>query len=382
MPNTKNHHRPKGLEKANIFTGKKFLGAVKSPCIRFGMKVLSIYLSAILVFCVIFACTSIPVMYEEPIPDAFYIDRENITPDRITLDNLEAVSAQVRDLRQLIIDMDGPTLFPEDWKELDLMYNLTGQQEKTSTLRETQESIARYNVTNNAFKALNVKTMSRLYGDDVPEYIAERQTGINESYQPVQPVVIAPEVAQPEVVQPVVIVPEVVQPEIVQPVVIAPEVVQPEVVTPEVVQPEVVQPVAVPQVVITPEVAQLEVVTPEVVIPEVVQPVAVPQVIEPVPEIVQTPAATPVREGRSFPAQYKVRSWKDYKDCFWNIAAKPWVFNDPRKWRLLYEANKDRLPNPDNPNLILEGMILIIPSINGEIRDGMWDKDQSYPEFK
>jgi nucleoid-associated protein YgaU len=80
----------------------------------------------------------------------------------------------------------------------------------------------------------------------------------------------------------------------------------------------------------------------------------------------------------ALPARYTVRLWAVSKDCLWNIAGRPWAYGDPAKWRLLYNANKARMPQPDNPDLIHPGMILDIPSIKGEIRQGLWEADRTY----
>lgn len=72
------------------------------------------------------------------------------------------------------------------------------------------------------------------------------------------------------------------------------------------------------------------------------------------------------------PKQYTVRTWRVEKDCLWTIAGYPWVYGDPWKWRELYNANKDKMPEPANPDLINPGMVLDIPSIQGETRQGMW----------
>ena len=74
----------------------------------------------------------------------------------------------------------------------------------------------------------------------------------------------------------------------------------------------------------------------------------------------------------SLPSQYTVRSWANEKDCFWNIAGYPFVYGDPWKWRELYNANRSKLPNPNNPNVIEPGTILDIPALPGETRSGMW----------
>jgi nucleoid-associated protein YgaU len=71
------------------------------------------------------------------------------------------------------------------------------------------------------------------------------------------------------------------------------------------------------------------------------------------------------------PAQYLVKAWGQVKDCLWNIAARPEVYNDPAQWQRLYTANRSKFPEPNNPNLIEPGMLLDIPSINDEYRFGV-----------
>jgi len=70
-------------------------------------------------------------------------------------------------------------------------------------------------------------------------------------------------------------------------------------------------------------------------------------------------------------AQYRVKTWSGYKDCLWNIAAKKEIYGDPWKWRVIYNANKNKLPNPNNPNVVEPGTLLDIPSIKGEYRAGI-----------
>ncbi|MDR1867139.1 MAG: LysM peptidoglycan-binding domain-containing protein [Treponema sp.] len=86
----------------------------------------------------------------------------------------------------------------------------------------------------------------------------------------------------------------------------------------------------------------------------------------------------PSSSGGVLPAQYTVRSWYTTRDCLWNIASWPWVYGDPMRWTVLYNANRNKLPNPDNPDLILPGMILDIPTIRGETREGMWNESITY----
>ncbi|MCL2763639.1 MAG: LysM peptidoglycan-binding domain-containing protein [Treponema sp.] len=75
------------------------------------------------------------------------------------------------------------------------------------------------------------------------------------------------------------------------------------------------------------------------------------------------------------PAQILVRTWVHYRDCLWNIAAMPEVYGDPWQWPRLYDANRDKMPQRHNPDLIHPEMILDIPSIRGELRHGILVRD-------
>jgi nucleoid-associated protein YgaU len=86
--------------------------------------------------------------------------------------------------------------------------------------------------------------------------------------------------------------------------------------------------------------------------------------------------APPPADLPKSPNQYKVRPWDIFGDCFWNIAA--WFYNDPWKWPVIYEANKDKLPEPDNPDWVEVGTILDLPSIDGKPREGYWDSGRAY----
>ena len=93
-------------------------------------------------------------------------------------------------------------------------------------------------------------------------------------------------------------------------------------------------------------------------------------------------ARTPVTaEPTPLPQYYTVKLVISRRDCFWRIAGFPFVYNDPWKWRLLYDANKDLLENPSNPDLIEPGQRFIIPSASGETREGDYDPDVSYPAY-
>jgi nucleoid-associated protein YgaU len=78
----------------------------------------------------------------------------------------------------------------------------------------------------------------------------------------------------------------------------------------------------------------------------------------------------------ALPTQYIVRPWDEFGDCFWNIAK--WFYGNPWKWRTIYNANKEKIPDPNNPNLIDIGTVLDIPSLKGEVRVGLWDSGRPY----
>lgn len=84
----------------------------------------------------------------------------------------------------------------------------------------------------------------------------------------------------------------------------------------------------------------------------------------------------------TYPEYYIIHDWKKTKDCFWNIAAKPFVYNDPYKWEVLYEANKGVLDNATNPNVIQPEIKIRIPSLAGETREGTYDPEVEYKVFK
>jgi len=82
-----------------------------------------------------------------------------------------------------------------------------------------------------------------------------------------------------------------------------------------------------------------------------------------------------------FPKYYVVRLIPEDRDCFNKISGYPWVYNDKYQWRTLYEANKEKLHQPNNPHLIHPGQVFVIPSLTGEKREGTWDPSEVYPTY-
>jgi len=88
-----------------------------------------------------------------------------------------------------------------------------------------------------------------------------------------------------------------------------------------------------------------------------------------------------LREVTPLPAVYIVRPWAETKDCYWNISGRPYIYNNPLLWENLYQANKGAMPKPEDPNLILPGMKMDIPSLTGEYRKGTYDPKKEYTPY-
>lgn len=88
-----------------------------------------------------------------------------------------------------------------------------------------------------------------------------------------------------------------------------------------------------------------------------------------------------IREITPLPAWYIVRPWAETKDCYWNISGRPYIYNNPLLWENLYQANKQNMPKPEDPNLIHPGMKMKVPSITGEYRDGTYDPKKEYEPY-
>jgi hypothetical protein len=89
-----------------------------------------------------------------------------------------------------------------------------------------------------------------------------------------------------------------------------------------------------------------------------------------------------VKDAVIYPKYYTVGKRIGITDMLYRIAALPGIYNDPTRWQIIYEANKEKLRDPNNPHLILKGMILEIPSIKGERREGNYDLKARYTPIK
>lgn len=83
--------------------------------------------------------------------------------------------------------------------------------------------------------------------------------------------------------------------------------------------------------------------------------------------------------GVLFPKYYKVQYRKVDTDSLWKIASYDFIYGDGNLWKKIYEANKDKIKDP---NIIINGQILLIPSLKGETRDGTYDSNNEYGNIK
>jgi peptidoglycan hydrolase CwlO-like protein len=55
---------------------------------------------------------------------------------------------------------------------------------------------------------------------------------------------------------------------------------------------------------------------------------------------------------------YKVGTWAKDRDCLWNIAKKPKIYDNAFLWPKIWQGNRDQIKNPD---VIHKGQVLKIP---------------------
>ena len=85
--------------------------------------------------------------------------------------------------------------------------------------------------------------------------------------------------------------------------------------------------------------------------------------------------------GAILPKYYKVRLIPKRRDCLWRIAEYDFVYKNGAYWHVLYNANRDSLKYPDNPDLIFPGQVFMLPSLKGEKREGTYDPNKRYAPY-
>ena len=65
-----------------------------------------------------------------------------------------------------------------------------------------------------------------------------------------------------------------------------------------------------------------------------------------------------VKSAAESEQHYVVRSWSKYRDCLWNISKKKNIYDSPFLWPKIWQANRERIKDPD---IIHVGQRLMIP---------------------
>jgi nucleoid-associated protein YgaU len=63
-------------------------------------------------------------------------------------------------------------------------------------------------------------------------------------------------------------------------------------------------------------------------------------------------------EAAKLQMTYTVGTWAKDRDCLWNIAKKPKIYDNAFLWPKIWQGNKDKIKNPD---VIKKGQVLSIP---------------------
>lgn len=73
---------------------------------------------------------------------------------------------------------------------------------------------------------------------------------------------------------------------------------------------------------------------------------------------------------------YVVKTWAKDRDCLWNIAKKPSIYDNPFMWTHIYQANRDQIKDP---NLIYPHERLKIPPA-GSMASTMHARTKHHPK--
>lgn len=65
---------------------------------------------------------------------------------------------------------------------------------------------------------------------------------------------------------------------------------------------------------------------------------------------------------------YTVGTWAENRDCLWNIAGRSEIYADPFQWPKIWQANTDKIKNPD---IIQPGWVLTVPPAGPKTNEEM-----------
>ena len=381
-------------------------------------------LLSITILVMVISCKSpSPAVHEEARTDTVSVERESLPPDKTALEELDAAIARAENSKQLLMSNDKPpilgdddpsTIFPRDWDIMDSVFSYLEMLKKTSTIREIQESTARYSAAADAFDALNTRTLVLFLEGNEEELAYARAEAVKYLAWKKEQIEIAAREKERKEREAAELATKDKERQEEDPVWLSArekelqEKEAAEIAAKEKERQEDIlqqQKIKEADAAIAAARSRLDAAASlkaALLFPkehDLAQKAyaealsnrlekkwdaaisAANQVITELVDIDRKPAVAAVKQN-PLPARYTVRPWRTSRDSFRVIAGYPWVYNDQSKWRILYNANKSKLPQPNNPDLINIGMIMDIPSIKGEFREGMWNEKLSYPNIK
>jgi len=81
----------------------------------------------------------------------------------------------------------------------------------------------------------------------------------------------------------------------------------------------------------------------------------------------------------SRPPGYTVGTWAENRDCLWTISGKTEIYGDPHQWPKIWQANTDKIKNPD---VIQPGWVLNIPAPGPKSSDELKAERRYYRQKK
>lgn len=99
-------------------------------------------------------------------------------PDQVSLNALDAAAARAAAARKTAMDFHAPSLLPSEWQSADSLYSQAERERNTSSLKDAQDSAARYNTAADAFEAMRDKTIAQYYDSKLRELLEARNAAI------------------------------------------------------------------------------------------------------------------------------------------------------------------------------------------------------------
>jgi hypothetical protein len=104
--------------------------------------------------CLMLACKSTPAASEEPPVESPAAEPQVVRPDQASLNALDQSIADLERLRQLAIDIEGPSWFPDQWNVAEAQYNQAASRTQRDTPEQVRAAVAANNTAAASFQSL------------------------------------------------------------------------------------------------------------------------------------------------------------------------------------------------------------------------------------